>query len=1457
MIETMCTNYKASKALESQQPDTLPPVIPIDVEEDNHVIEVAHMGNDPYFGILILEVHSDQSSSELARLVSTRLQLHEQALFCYYDAFLTAIEPKTYKVALTQACWIEAMQEELNKFELKLDELVGILKNKARLVAHGYRQEEGIDFEESFASVSRLEAIRIFLAFAAYMNMVVYQMDVKTAFLNGNLREEVYVSQPDGFVDKDKLNHVYKLKKSLYGLKQAPRAWYDILSSFLISQDFSKGLVDPTLFIRRDGKELLLVQIYVDDIIFAASTPELCHLFSKIICSKFKMSMMGKISFFLGLRISQSLKGIFINQSKYALESLKKYGFDSCDPVDTPMVEKSKLDEDKEGKAVDPSHYRDADHAGCQDTRHNTYGSMQFLGDRLISWSSKRQKSATISSTEAEYIALSSCCAQILWMRSQEHVKNGVIELYFINTEYQLADIFTKALGRERIKFLINKLGMRSFTPETLKQLADEVDEITNTTKEQQKELDDALVAPENRLKIGKSNLRLSSNLKSKEPTIQVVLDALKLTPFYNAFEISADVPEIYMQEFWVTVTRHHSSLRFKLDGKSHTVNVDNFRDMLKICPKLPGQKFEEPPLEEDILSFIRDLGHTGEIKFLSDVNVNHMHQPWRSFAAIINKCLSGKTTALESLRLSRAQILWGMYHNKQVDYVYLLWEDLVFQVENKNSKKNNDMYYPRFTKVIVDYFMAKDQAIPRRNKMFWHYARDDFMFTTIRVISKHKDTQEYGAILPQHLTNQAMLESEAFKTYRAYATGEKAPKSKATKKKTDSESSPKTKPSQASKGKRIKTSAKGDKPALSEAEQMKLATKRSLKEFHISHASGSGDGVDILSKVPDEQQQTGSGTNEGAGGKLEKEKEEEKADDDDDDVTSDQKVSPPPDFELTDEDENQQDDDTIGEEQGDEDNGELYGDLNINLSRSDAEMTDAQTNLETEEAHVTLTTAPVVQLQRSSASSDLVAKFINPSPDTCIDSILNPNAVASITPSSATIIPQTPIPISQPQQQTHDSTTTTIPTTTVPEIPNFVSLFGFEHRVSSLESDLSELKQTNQFAEALSSILGIVDKYLASKVTETLGSEVLVRLTNQPHTSYTITQKESKSISSSKGTTRSPPKSSGKSFQEEEHDPRVDDLEEPFHQEFDTGNDDVSLVIEATNIDERLWNPSSSRTPDQEWNQTKTVEDRPPQQWMTKLAQASGTTSSFNKFLATPIDFSAFMLNRLNIQLLTQDLLTGPTYDLIKGTCKSVVDKPLPLIPDARGRLIIPYDHFINNDLEYLKGGSSSRKYTTLITKTKAADYGYIKWIEDKIPRNVYSKHRIIAPTSLKIMDFFCYKHLEEITVRRQDDKLYKFREGDFKRLRREDIEDMLLLLIQGKLTNLNVDERFALNVALRMYIRRIVIQERVEDLQLAIQMMRIDELHKFSDSTLNAVRTALNERLKGIRMEYLPQAI
>ncbi|GJV32387.1 retrovirus-related pol polyprotein from transposon TNT 1-94, partial [Tanacetum coccineum] len=523
-----------------------------------------------------------------SRLVSTRKQLATDALWCFYNSVLSKFEPKNFKSAITEDCWFQTMQDEIHKFDrldvwelvppldcamiialkwiykVKLDEYGDVLKNKARLVAKGYRQEQGLDFEESFAPVARLEAIRIFLANAASKNMTIYQMDMKTAFLNGKLKEVVYVSQLEGFVDPDRPHHVYRLKKALYGLKQAPRAWYDTLSKFLLAQGFSKGVVDPTLFIRKTGKHTLHVQIYVDDIIFASTDPKDC------------------------LQISQNPRGIFINQSKYANEILKKFDLHKSDPVDTPMVERTKLDEDLSGIPVDQTQYRsmigslmyltasrpdlvfavcmcaryqskptkkhleavkrvfrylqgtinmglwypkdtamaltayaDADHAGCQDTRRSTSGSAQFLGDKLVSWSSKKQTSTSISSTEAEYIAMSGCCAQILWMRSQlsdygfaynhiplycdnksaialccnnvqhsrskhidirhyfirEQVEKGVVELYFMRTEYQLADIFTKALPRERFEFILPRLGMKSIKPETLKRLQDDQDE--------------------------------------------------------------------------------------------------------------------------------------------------------------------------------------------------------------------------------------------------------------------------------------------------------------------------------------------------------------------------------------------------------------------------------------------------------------------------------------------------------------------------------------------------------------------------------------------------------------------------------------------------------------------------------------------------------------------------------------------------------------------------------------------------------------------------------------------------------------------------------------------------------------------------------------------------------------------------------------------------------------------
>ncbi|GKC90349.1 hypothetical protein Tco_1150998 [Tanacetum coccineum] len=217
--------------------------------------------------------------------------------------------------------------------------------------------------------------------------------------------------------------------------------------------------------------------------------------------------------------------------------------------------------------------------------------------------------------------AIALCCNNVQHSRSKhidirfhfikEHVENGVIKLYFVNTEYQLADIFTKALARERIEFLINKLGITM-----------------DITRAEQITLDDVLVAPANRLKIGKSNLRLSSDLKSQEATLQL---------------------------FWATAPVHHHSIRFKMNNKKHILNLEYFREMLQICPKLPDQQFEEPPFEEEILTFLRDLGHTEEIKVIIDVNVNKLHQPWRLFIVVISKCLSGKSTGYDSLRLSQA----------------------------------------------------------------------------------------------------------------------------------------------------------------------------------------------------------------------------------------------------------------------------------------------------------------------------------------------------------------------------------------------------------------------------------------------------------------------------------------------------------------------------------------------------------------------------------------------------------------------------------------------------------------------------------------------------------------------------------------------------------------------------------------------------------------------------------
>ncbi|GJV41769.1 putative ribonuclease H-like domain-containing protein [Tanacetum coccineum] len=228
--------------------------------------------------------------------------------------------------ALKDPSWIEAMQEELLQFKNKKDERGIVIRNKARLVAQGYTQEEGIDYDEVFAPVARIEAIRLFLAYASFKDFVVYQMDVKSAFLYGKIEEEVYVCQPLGFEDPDFPDRVYKVEKALYGLHQAPRAWYETLSTYLLDNGFQRGKIDKTLFIKRHKGDILLVQVYVDDIIFGSTKKELCNAFEKLMHEKFQMSSMGELTFFLGLQVQQKKDGIFISQDKYVVEILKKFG---------------------------------------------------------------------------------------------------------------------------------------------------------------------------------------------------------------------------------------------------------------------------------------------------------------------------------------------------------------------------------------------------------------------------------------------------------------------------------------------------------------------------------------------------------------------------------------------------------------------------------------------------------------------------------------------------------------------------------------------------------------------------------------------------------------------------------------------------------------------------------------------------------------------------------------------------------------------------------------------------------------------------------------------------------------------------------------------------------------------------------------------------------------------------
>ncbi|GJR98914.1 hypothetical protein Tco_0271088 [Tanacetum coccineum] len=898
------------------------------------------------------------------------------------------------------------------------------------------------------------------------------------------------------------------------------------------------------------------------------------------------------------------------------------------------------------------------------------------------------------------------------------------------------------------------------------------------------------------------------------------------------------------------------------MNKKSYSFDLDSFRNMLQMCPKFPGQEFVDPPFEEDILTFMRELGYSGNIKLLSDVKVDTLPQPWRSFGTIINKCLSDQSIP------RRNKVDWHMANDDPI----LTTMRFIPQHE----------VVQRYGAILPDYLTNPTMKESEAYKTYHDLATGKVQPKT-KYVRRSSRTKSDEAPKPS-----------PGKRVKATAKVAKSGKKK-----------------QPALG--LETLSE---VALTEAEQLKLATKQSLIQTHSSHASGSGahEGTGVTPGVPnvpkygsDDEQLSWKSSDEeddddeaNVGKDEDDDDEQTESDNDDEDFVHpkftthddearqeegeeesfDHRVQTPLHVESTDDEDDDEEVQSVnieGEEMDEEANNEedegneLYRDLNVNLEGRDVEMmddqlTNVQTTQEIEDTHVILTALinPEGQQQSSSVSSGFVSNMLNPRPDTGIDEILNLNTEAtSLVDVLVTTIVELPLvfttnlpppltPLITHMQQTPGPTLTIVPSSSLQDLPNFGSLFRFDHRLKTLETEFSEFKQMNQFAEAVSSILGIFYAYLANKmneavkttvqlqldrlrdeaqaenedflnklddnikklikdqvkqqvkaqvskilpkiektVNEQLEAEVMTRSSTEsktylaiaanlselelkkiliekiesnksihrsneqknlykalveayksdklifdtygdtvsfkrrrddedkdeepsagsnweskrrragkePESTSALKERTTKTTGKSTDGSKSHHKSAGESAHTEEPMHTDKDLEKPAHQEFDI---------------------AKLPTPDRDWNKTLPAVYGPVQPCLSNLAREEGPCESFDELIDTPLDFSAFMMNRLKIDTITLELLAGPTFELMKGQqYPHDLQKPLPLIPNSHGQ-VIPFDHFINNDLAYLSGGVSSRTYATSVTKTKAADYGHIKWIEDLVPNTI-----------------------------------------------------------------------------------------------------------------------------------------
>nr|GEX53896.1 hypothetical protein [Tanacetum cinerariifolium] len=1012
------------------------------------------------------------------------------------------------------------------------------------------------------------------------------------------------------------------------------------------------------------------------------------------------------------------------------------------------------------------------------------------------------------------------------------------------------------------------------------------------TTIEQQVALDEDLVPSRQRLRIGRSNFRLTSDIQSKEPTLQVVYDVLRRSPFFKAFLVMADVPEIYMQEFWA--------------------------------------------IAKEILEFLRFLGHSAQIKTLTDVNVNELYQTWRSFAAVINKCLTGKSSGIDSLRNTKA---YKEY------YACATGEAAPKPKASARKKKGvsaSSTTPP--TPIAIPTPTATVVAAPR-----------------LSAIAKGK--QPARATSPTDPSDVERTEAEQLKIVLRRSRQETHISQQCG--------------SSTDEGTDVDDQTKGCDE--NEGEKTDESDDDDDDQDEAEKVNDNDDDEEEISKIC-EQKAIESDEGDDEATESDRESEDEKTREQEEESFDTIPRTP----EDSEDDGNNEEDQglRISEEERvhkEEEADELYRDVDINQGRG------LQVSQETEDSHVILTPTHSDGQQESLSTSSFVTNLLNLTIDPGMESIFTigsstvtpiPSPQSTMTPSiisTSTTASQLPIP------------PTPIPSLDLQNLPTFASVFRFEDRVKSLEVNFSNIlgivhqymhqqmpeavqeavqTQTDRLQDSIQrendEFLKTIDDNMkkiikeqiiplsrtsyavAADLSEMELKKILIEKMEGNKSSYRSDEqrnlykalfeaydadktildtygesailKRKRKDDDQEGPSAGSDQGSKRRREGGEHasastpsEPAIGkepvqttcQMEEPSHPVFETGAEDQP-IIQTSQHPEWFSQPRKPPTPDRDWNKSLPAAQGDAQSWISALAKQTDARSLFNELLDTPIDFSNVIMNRLGIDTLTPELLAGLTYELMRGSCNSLIELEYHLEEVYKA---------MTDQLDWVNPeGASSQKYITSVTKTKVADYGHIKWIEELVPRvmwiqepinydkhvlwgvshwgqkrqqfygfavnrestlDVYPKRRIIAVTDLKIVEWYNYKHLDWISVRRDDDKIYKFKEGDFKRLRLQDIEDMLLLLVQGKLSNLTVEERFAFNISLKMFTRSIVIQRRVEDLQLRVESYqkrlnftkpdtyRSDLKQREADGTLNDVRNALDDHLKGIQMQYLPTTI